>query len=85
MELTDVVRPDRSKPYSLRARINCDSGATWGQEIFLHDDGITWDGSYSRPVQRQDGKVVTVYYFATAERREPHTEATIWEPDKAVE
>jgi len=71
----------RSEPYSLRARISGDFGATWGPEVFLRDDGITWDGGYSRSVKRSDGKVVTVYYFATAERREPHIEATIWDPD----
>jgi hypothetical protein len=75
----------RSEPYSLRARISRDSGATWGPEVFLRDDGVTWDGGYSRSVQRPDGKIVTVYYFATAERREPHIEATIWDPDTLVE
>lgn len=71
----------RSKPYGIRARISRDDGRTWGREIVLRDDGATWDLGYPRSVQRNDGKVVTIYYYATAAHPEQHIAATIWDPN----
>ncbi len=70
----------RGTPYGIRARLSEDEGRTWSDEITLRDDGAAWDLGYTRSVQRPDGKIVTVYYFA----EQPHTErvimATIWDP-----
>jgi Neuraminidase (sialidase) len=71
----------RGVPYGIRAKISSDSGKTWSKEIMLRDDAITWDIGYTRSVQRSDGKVVTIYYYSTKERKEQHIEATIWDPD----
>lgn len=71
----------RSKSYGIRARISRDNGKTWGREVVLRDDGATWDLGYSRSVQRGDGKVVTIYYYTTADHPEQHIAATIWDPD----
>ena len=45
----------------------------------LRQDAHTWDMGYTRTVVRPDGKLVTIYYYTTAERPEQHLEATIWE------
>jgi hypothetical protein len=69
----------RNPPFGVRARFSRDEGRTWSEEIILRNDGAAWDVGYPRTVQRPDGKIVTVYYFA----EQPHTErtivATIWD------
>ena len=71
----------RNKPYSIRARISSDEGKTWSKEILLRDDGRKFDIGYTRSVVREDGKIVTVYYFTTEKKREMHIAATIWDAD----
>lgn len=70
----------RASPYGIRAKVSRDNGKTWGEEIGLRVDGLTWDLGYTRTVQRPDGKLVTVYYHATAENPQQHVAATIWNP-----
>lgn len=70
----------RSKPYGIRARVSADNGLTWGPEMFLRDDARTWDIGYCRSIVRTDGKIVTVYYYATEDWFENHIAATIWLP-----
>lgn len=70
----------RGIPYGIRAKISRDNGKTWGPEIHLRDDARTWDMGYTRSVALPDGKVVTIYYYTTAQRPEQHLEATIWDP-----
>jgi len=72
----------REYPYSIRAKVSSDNGKTWSEEIHLRDDGRTWDLGYTRTVQRTDGKLVTIYYYTTAEKPQQHIAATIWDPDK---
>jgi hypothetical protein len=71
----------RGVPYSIRARISTDGGKSWGREILLRRDALSWDMGYTRSVQRPDGKVVTVYYYTTEEIPQQHIAATIWDPD----
>jgi len=70
----------RSNPYGIRARVSGDNGITWGPELVLRDDARTWDIGYCRSVVRRDGKIVTVYYYATKDHIENHLAATIWSP-----
>jgi hypothetical protein len=77
-----VIYGYRNKPYSIRARISSDNGKSWSKEILLRDDGRKFDIGYTRSVLREDGKVVTVYYFTTEEKKEMHIAATIWHPDE---
>ena len=70
----------RDLPYGIRARLSADRGVTWGNEIVLRKEGAFWDVGYPRSVQRPDGKVVTVYYFADDRNKERFIGATIWEP-----
>jgi len=67
------------------AKLSSDEGATWGAEIVLRDDFKADsendpDFGYARMVQRPDGKLVTMYYWATAENPQQHIAATIWDP-----
>jgi hypothetical protein len=80
-----VIYGYRNKPYSIRARISSDFGKTWSKEILLRDDGRKFDIGYTRSVIREDGKIVTVYYFTTEEKKEMHIAATIWDPDEVEE
>lgn len=70
----------RRQPCGIRARVSGDNGVSWGPELVLRDDARTWDIGYCRSVVRGDGKVVTVYYYATADNFENHIAATIWSP-----
>jgi hypothetical protein len=70
----------RSAPFEIRGRLSADGGRTWGKEIVLRGDGGAWDIGYTRTVQRADGKLVTVYYWAVEPMRERTIEATIWDP-----
>ena len=70
----------REAPYGLRAKISADDGSTWGEEIILRQDGGTWDLGYPRIMQRTDGKLVNVYYFADTADTERYIAATIWDP-----
>jgi len=71
----------RAKPYGIRARLSNDQGKTWGGIVTLRGDGAAWDMGYPRSVQRDDGKIVTVYYFNDAPHNERFVAATIWDPD----
>jgi len=68
--------------FGIRARLSSDNGKTWSDEIILRSDGLNWDMGYTRTIERSDGKLVTIYYFATAEKPEHCIAATIWDPGK---
>lgn len=76
------VYGNRSKNQML-ARFSDNEGAVWGPEIILRDDfqvdkfGDN-DFGYPRLVQRPDGKLVAIYYWATKNRPQQHIAATIW-------
>ena len=70
----------RAPPFEIRARLSSDGGRTWSGDILLRGGAGAWDIGYSRTVQRPDGWVVTLYYWATEPRKERTIEATIWDP-----
>ena len=74
----------RSEPFQVRARLSSDGGRTWGPDILLRGGAASWDIGYTRSVQRADGKIVTVYYWAAEQMKERTIEATIWDPGKAA-
>ncbi len=74
----------RNIPYSIRARISTDKGKTWSKEILLRDDARKFDIGYTQSIVREDGKIVTVYYYTTEEKNEMHIAATIWNPDDVM-
>jgi len=78
------VYGNRSKRQII-AKFSSDDGATWGEEFVLRDDFQVDskddpDLGYPRLVQRPDGKLVAMYYWATSERPQQHIAATIWDP-----
>jgi hypothetical protein len=75
----------RSAPFGIRARLSNDNGASWSEEIVLRSDGGAWDLGYTRTVQREDLKMVTVYYFNEAKDKERYIGATIWDPGTRAE
>jgi hypothetical protein len=72
----------RAPPFEIRARLSGDHGKTWGEEIVLRGGGGAWDIGYTRSVQRPDGNMVTVYYWAVKPQVERTIEATVWNPGK---
>lgn len=70
----------RAQPYGIRARLSRDGGTTWESERILRSDANDWDLGYTRSVQRQDGKIVTVYYYNDPSAVERYIAATIWDP-----
>ena len=68
----------RAEPFGMRARLSADEGLTWGDDIILRADGGNHDIGYPRTVQRQDGTLVTVYYFNDQPDGERYLAATLW-------
>jgi hypothetical protein len=78
------------KRQQIIARISENDGADWGSEIIVRDDFRAdeynnSDLGYPRMVQRSDGRIVTMYYWATEELKEQQIAATIWDPDALKE
>jgi hypothetical protein len=72
----------RGKPGVMCAKFSSDNGRTWSGPVILRTGVRNWDFGYSRSLQRSDGRVITVYYWATPEHRNQYLTATIWEPSK---
>jgi hypothetical protein len=70
----------RSEPYGMRAVLSADQGATWSEPIVLRSDAGNRDIGYPRTVQRDDGVLVTVYYYNDAPDTERYIAATLWRP-----
>ena len=71
----------RTSPFGIRARISDDEGKSWSNEIILRSDGGNFDLGYTRDALREDGKLVTAYYFNTNILKDRKIEATIWDPN----
>lgn len=65
------------------ARCSGDEGRTWTDPLVLRNDFESANGhpdlGYARLFQRKDGKLVTAYFWCTADRPETHIEATIFD------
>ena len=73
---------NRAEPYSMCAKLSGDGGQTWIGPCVLRDDGICKDIGYARSVQRNDGKIVVVYYFSSPESSpDRYVAGTIFDPD----
>ena len=72
----------RAPPFEIRARLSSDRGKTWGDDIVLRAGGGAWDIGYTRSVQRPDGNIVTIYYWADRLQGERTIQATIWTPGR---
>jgi hypothetical protein len=72
----------RAAPFEIRGRLSSDGGHTWSKDIVLRAAGGAWDIGYTRTIQREDGKLVSVYYWAESPKGERTIEATIWDPGR---
>ena len=70
----------RSPPFGIRARLSEDEGRTWQSEIVLRADAAAHDLGYPRSTQRDDGDIVTVYYYNDGPQTERYIAATTWSP-----
>lgn len=65
-------------------KYSADDGKAWGEEFVVRDGYQSLDDwadmGYPRLVQRTDGKLVAMYYWATAEHPQHHIAASIWTP-----
>ena len=61
-----------------------DEGQTWGPEFVIRDDYVDaddWtDMGYPRLLQRADGKLVALYYWASPDHPQHYIAASIWQP-----
>jgi hypothetical protein len=70
----------RRKPYGIHARISKDEGTTWGDAIVLRSDGKDSDVGYPRSIVRDDGNIVSTYYYNDQTGPTRYIGATIWDP-----
>jgi hypothetical protein len=74
---------NRSKKQMLGKYSN-DSGKTWNGEFVIrngyHSGHNDRDFGYPRIVQREDGRLIAVYYWASQENPFQHITASIWAP-----
>lgn len=62
----------RAVPFGIHARVSYDEGESWKEDILLTDDAPryinefnvdwSWDLGYPATIEREDGKLLTVYY-----------------------
>lgn len=72
----------RYYPYGIRACFSKDGGKTWelDKEVIIQDNGINIDLGYPVSLQREDGRIFTVYYHITRKHPTCFIEGAIWKP-----
>jgi hypothetical protein len=67
----------------MAGKYSYDEGKTWEEEFIFREDfkdtDSYWDFGYPRLVQRSDGKLVALYYWATEAHPQQFIAASIWE------
>ncbi len=70
----------------LSGKYSEDGGKTWGEEYIIRDnftDGTSyWDFGYPVLLQRDDGRILTIYYWASEENMQQHIAVSMWDPPK---
>ena len=71
----------------IKAKYSEDEGRSWGSGFIVRDDYYRChdkdrDLGYVSMVQRPDGGLVAVYYWASAEHPEQYIAASIWKPSR---
>lgn len=78
-----LTRGYRREPFGVRAYLSDDEGESWSVDnpIVLRDDGLDRDVGYPSTAQREDGSMLTVYYWHEEDQIR-HLQRTIWDlPD----
>ena len=69
---------------SMSGKYSNDGGVTWGEEFIIRDNfkdmDSTSDFGYPRLMQRKDGKLVAIYYWASRDNLQQHIAVSIWNP-----
>lgn len=68
----------RAAPFAIYARLSDNNGKSWSEVIPLREGGACSDLGYPRTLQRQDGTLVTTYYFNDRVDTERYIAATLW-------
>jgi sialidase-1 len=70
----------RKSPFAVKACLSNDEGKTWDtlNTITIKESCPFWDMGYPMSVQREDGKIVTVYYW-NDENKTRYVEMAIWD------
>lgn len=58
----------RNEPCGIRAHISEDNGKTWGEDIVVYDQGLSWDLGYPSTVELPDHTFFTLWYEYIGER-----------------
>ena len=72
----------RRAPYGEKARISCDGGKTWGEEIVISSESTSGDLGYPSSVELSDGSILTVYYQRYGDDKFTSILGTIWSIDE---
>jgi hypothetical protein len=68
----------------IAGKYSSDKGKTWGPEFIVrerYESTDEWaDMGYPRMVQRPDGKLAVMYYWASAEHPQQYIACSIWQP-----
>jgi len=66
----------------MAGKYSFDEGKTWGEEFIIRDQfkdmNSDWDFGYPRLVQRADGRLVAMYYWASPEHKQQHIAVSTW-------
>jgi len=71
----------------VHVRFSANNGESWGDEIILRSgDGASRDAGYPRMVQREDGKLVMIYYWNNVNQADAkpfrYIAATVFDPEE---
>lgn len=74
----------RYRPYGIRACISKDGGKTWDldNEIIIRSGGRNWDLGYPVSIELNDGRIFTVYYYNTKDRKDCFIEGAFFKLPK---
>jgi hypothetical protein len=68
----------------LCGKYSMDEGRTWEKEFVIRDDYESLDDwgdmGYPRLVQRPDGRLVAMYYWASPDHPQHYIAASVWTP-----
>ena len=68
----------------LSGKYSKDGGKTWGEEFIIRDnfdDGTSyWDFGYPVILQRDDGTLLSIYYWASGQNQQQHIAVSMFEP-----
>ena len=70
----------RNRPYSIVYQTSEDEGVNWTEPCLIRQEAGCPDMGYTRSAVRQDGKIVSVYYWNDSRESERYIAATVWDP-----